>query len=513
MEVRTTVPTPKLSPRALRQAACLLTALPALTAGAANAGDAPRLTHPLLPGVRSAEVWNPAWPRTLHDKQLTGFSPLLLGMKSAPREWATIPVGGELGWTRTVTANSGERSLLVNDGGLRRVDLAPPPPRTRGEQNGDSPRVRAAGGAARWSSGEWGSLLFAGDLRGNGKQYLLLGIGPRLSVVEAETGKTDWVHVFEPAHVQVRAAVGDVLPDRPGLEVAVFQQYGEEGCLIQFPPQGEPQFVWKRTVIVPGQHPERYDHGCDIRLDESVPGEPVLWNVRHHRCRGFNARTGEPISSLVYPIGGGHRRNYGPWAFGRDKAGRTLICVAGEAIQTHVHAIRLNRAGPSEVAWQHYYGEVYEVPGVAVKSIAMEDLDGDGETEMLYNVRDPAAGFRSFVRVRAAGDGTVKAELADHWCAGLVRHAGADDASLLLALPAPAGATPEQGNLEVYRFDRAGRLALIATLPNARRWGPAEVPGKQGNDLLVRQMGVGDVFGARARRGAGGRAPGKPVVG
>jgi len=52
--------------------------------------DAPRLTHPLLPGVRSAEVWNRDWPRTLHDKQITGFSPLVCGMKSAPHVWRPL---------------------------------------------------------------------------------------------------------------------------------------------------------------------------------------------------------------------------------------------------------------------------------------------------------------------------------------------------------------------------------------------------------------------------------------
>ena len=37
-------------------------------------------------------------------------------------------------------------------------------------------------------------------------------------------------------------------------------------------------------------------------------------------------------------------------------------------------------------------------------------------TEMVYNVRDPAQGFRSFVRVRDAGSGEVEVELADAWC-------------------------------------------------------------------------------------------------
>ncbi|SVE56093.1 uncharacterized protein METZ01_LOCUS508947, partial [marine metagenome] len=44
-------------------------------------------THPLMAGIRCAEINQPDWPRTLHDKQLTGFSPLVLGMSRAPSVW------------------------------------------------------------------------------------------------------------------------------------------------------------------------------------------------------------------------------------------------------------------------------------------------------------------------------------------------------------------------------------------------------------------------------------------
>ena len=53
----------------------------------ANAGGATdpgsNETHPLMPGIRSPEIRVTDWPRTLHDKQLTGFSPLTLGMPEA----------------------------------------------------------------------------------------------------------------------------------------------------------------------------------------------------------------------------------------------------------------------------------------------------------------------------------------------------------------------------------------------------------------------------------------------
>ena len=49
---------------------------------------------------------------------------------------------------------------------------------------------------------------------------------------------------------------------------------------------------------------------------------------------------------------------------GRGPEGQLLACVVGESVQTHVHAIHLDRQGSSTLAWERYYGEVYVVPGV-----------------------------------------------------------------------------------------------------------------------------------------------------
>jgi len=424
----------------------------------------PRTTHPLMPGVRSDEVWSPDWPRVLHDRQLTGFSPLVCGMAEAPEVWATVEVGGELTWVRQVRTGDGEDRLLVNDGRLRLVSMA---------------------GEVLWTSSQSGSLAFFGDLRGTGRDHLLLATGYHLTILDAETGETQWRYSFEPSHVYLRCQVADVLPDRPGMEAAVFQQYGEEGCLINFPPEGEPEFVWRKTVIVPGEHPERADHGCDIRLDLSVPGEPVIWNVRHHRCRGFDARTGDMISSLVYQLGGGHRRNYGPWGLGQTRDGRPLICVAGEAIQQHVHGITLSRDGPNELAWQHYYGEVYVQPGVALDCVTIADVDGDGATEIVYNVRDPERDFRSFVRVRDGGTGEVEVEIPDGTCPAAFSGLGPDGASGLLVRSDDGG----ERQLAVYVFSGSGVLDEIARFDGADVSEPVTVPGDEGDDLLLREVG------------------------
>ncbi|MFH1570322.1 MAG: PQQ-binding-like beta-propeller repeat protein, partial [Gemmatimonadota bacterium] len=313
------------------------------------AAPAPADRHPLLPGIRCAEVWRPDWPRTLHDKQLTGFSPLTCGMDRAPEIWATVEAGGELSWARAVEDGDGRLQLLIDDGRLRAVTAA---------------------GQVRWTSPVSGELLFAGDLRGAGPNRgeagldLLLGCAHRLTLLDGATGQVRWERAFQPPHVRVRVAVGRALPGAAGLQAAVFLAYGEAGCLYDFSGGGDPELVWERQVVVEGEWPERYDHGVGIQLDLTAPDQPLIGNVRHHRCRALDARTGEIVSSLLYDLGGGRRRNYGPWSFGTGRDGRRYIVVVSEQVQTHVHGIRLERAGVSALAWQRYYGEVYEVPGV-----------------------------------------------------------------------------------------------------------------------------------------------------
>lgn len=101
-----------------------------------------------MPGIRCDQINDPEWPRTLHDKQITGFSPLVCGMKDAPVVWRTIDVGGELGSVDEIATSDGTSRLLVNDGRLRLM-----------ERNG----------RLVWTADDRGKLVFAGDLRGNGR--------------------------------------------------------------------------------------------------------------------------------------------------------------------------------------------------------------------------------------------------------------------------------------------------------------------------------------------------------
>ncbi|MCA9231439.1 MAG: PQQ-binding-like beta-propeller repeat protein [Planctomycetales bacterium] len=445
----------------------LVVACPELLWSATPVAETDSDTHPLMPGIRMRQLWDRNWPRPLHDRLATSFSPLVCNMKEAPAVWRQIEIGGTVGWTKVLKDPTGNELLLVDDGRLWLVNYA---------------------GKVLWTRGSPGTLLAQGDLRSNGKQYLLMGGGPRLELLSIETGVTEWQHEFRPSFAAVRVRVADILRDMPGQEAAVFLNYSDEGCVINFPPAGEPRIVWQREVTIPDEFNERYDHRCDIELDLSQPEEPMIWNVRRFRCRGFDARTGEMLSTLAYDIGGEHRRNYGPWTLGRDASGGLLACVIGERVQTHVHAIRLHRRGENQLVWEHYYGEVYkQAPGVTVKSLITADVDSDGTTEMVYTVRDPAADYRSFVRIRDAATGAIEFELPDHWGVASFENVGASRESGMLVFDAPHGATPGRGQLKVYHFTNGSEPELIGTLQGASLWGSATIGATANRQLLLRE--------------------------
>ncbi len=420
------------------------------------------MTHPLMPGIRSLEINNTDWPRTLHDKQLTGFSPLSLGMADEPVIWHSVDVPGAYHWIETVKSSSGP-AFLVDDGRLSLYDVA--------------------SADCYWSVPFSGHLVFWGDLFGIETESALIRQGNRLWVVDGSTGEIQWQHTAEPPHVDLRVCIGQVLPGVQGLQAAVFEQYGEDGWLLSFESDGSVREVWRRQVISNDVWPVRADHGCDVALDPSAV--PLLWNVRHHRCQSFEAATGEPVGCVEYELDGAFRRNYGPWRIGTGAGGRRAITVVSEMVQTHVHGLILHEDGTPELAWERYYGEVYVVPGVAVEFLGVEDVDGDGAHEVVYNVRDPENDFRSFTRCRDVATGEVKYEFEDHWCSAFVSGVGASQQALLLLHPASEGATPEQGPAKLVSLT-AGRPETRMEVGHGGPWGITAVAGQTGSDLLLR---------------------------
>lgn len=257
-------------------------------------------------------------------------------------------------------------------------------------------------------------------------------------------------------------------------------------------PSSGPEILWEVGVADDDFDP-RYDHhNGTIALDLADPEQPVVWNLRRHRCRGYDARTGQRLSTITYDIGGAQRRNYGPLYLGRGSNGQRLGCVFGQRVQIHAHAIRLHRDRDNELAWEHYYGEVYkEAPGVTLESHGLVDLEGDGADDMIYSLRDPEQQFRSTVRIRSAESGALRYELVDHWGVAVFKNIGPDKASGFLALEAPQGATPVRGRLKVMVFQANGKPQQVASLELAGPWGPLVVPGPRGNELLLYEQAAG----------------------
>ncbi len=404
-------------------------------------------THPLMPGIRCPGLLDKDWPRPMHDKLATGFSPLTCGMKEAPTIWSRIKIPGQAAWLRVLSHAGQPDRLLVCDSKLR---------------------MFSATGEQLWTQPPADALVCNDHLTGTDREFLLLQSGRILDLRDAATGERVWSHTFEPEYVSLRVRVADILPEMPGMEAAVFLNHGEEGALVSFPPEGQPRIVWQKQVTKHGEFDERYDHVCQIELDLSDPQRPVIWNVRRYRCRGFDARTGDMLSSVEYDIGGEHRRNYGPAGIGRAKNGDALALVVAEDVQVHVHGIRLHRQGTNELAWQHYYGEVYhDAPGVALEHLSFFDADQDGATDVCYSVRDPAKDFRSFVRIRDGETGVVKYELADCWGAKVYPPEAPDGSALLLAYGAPHGAMPKRGQLDVYAIGKDLKPRKLQSFPNA----------------------------------------------
>ena len=420
--------------------------------------------HPLMPGVRSVEINNPHWPRTLHDGQLTGFSPLVLGMSDAPDVWHSIKVAGEYQWIESVAGHN-EPCFLLQDGHLSLYS--------------------AGSGRLLWRAPVSGQLVFWGDLFGDGAPTALLRQANRLVVVDGRTGDVRWSNQYDPPHVDLRVQVDNILPQSPGQQAAVFEQYGEHGWLLSFEPDGAVREVWRRQVISNDVWPVRADHGCDIAFDLSA-SRPILWNVRHHRCQSFDAASGEPMGCLQYELEGAFRRNYGPWRIGTGSNGQRTIVVASEMVQTHVHGLHLHVDGTPELAWERYYGEVYVVPGVAVEFLGVHDVDGDGADELVYNVRDPENNFRSFVRARDLTTGQVRHEFADQWCSALVAGTSPSRPAVLVVHPAPSGATPAQGPAQLVELRAAGQRLVHQSFDHAGPWGVTALPTDRGADMLLR---------------------------
>lgn len=414
--------------------------------------------HPLLPGVRSAEVWNPEWPGTMHDKLLTGFSPLNCGMRESPRLWATIPTGGEASSAAFLPDEQGRTFLLVQDSALRRLD-------SRGRIVWTKPACR---------------MLFYDRLHGDNRYTVGALLGNELTLIDPATGQTFWQQRIEGTLDAGKVRVAKVHPDFLGKQIIVFPQYANVAYLFAFPPgQRAPQQVWRTTEAAVANWPEPADHGVTALIE---PDGSTIWNVRHHTINQFDPRSGQRLRQSEFDSGGAKRRNYGPTILGQAKNGTPLLAILSQHVEHHLTCLTRGSAANPSVVLDRFFGSAYDPPtfGVCARLVSggMGDADGDGGLDVVYSLRiaQPRAEARVIVCDLASGQEQV---LHDLWLAGVADMDG-DGRKEVLAYEDPTAEMPERGTLRMLRFNAEGTLVRIHTRPHSelvlRPQSPTEQP-------------------------------------
>jgi len=476
----------------------------------ALAGEDQPAEHPLLPGVRSPEVWDKQWPSAMHDKLLTGFSPLTCGMPTAPRVWATIHPGGLANSGAFLRLANGKTFFLLQDSRLRRVD-----------QDGDVVWEYAASRA-----------LFYEQLHGDAVFTLGVQSGNHLVLLDPRTGKPIWQRRFGGTIGPGKVRVGRLLSNHPGRQIVVFPQYVTEGYLFVFRTgQRAPELVWKTEDAAVANWPAPADHGVTTIIE---PDGSVIWNIRHHTINSHDPATGRLVRRQEFTSGGGRRRNYGPSLIGQSTDGSPVIAATSQYVEHHLNCFtRTVHPGPSSI-FDRFCGYVYDpnTLGSTTRFVTsgMGDVDADGGTDVVYSLRVGGPQPQSKTIVCDLGTGRERV-LSDTWLAGLVDLDGDGKREIFVYTDSTAE-MPDRGTLQVYQFEANGSLVCIHTEPHAQlmlrplspieqpsevAWSnvdlnaPAILPEQQGVAALVRDLTTNNIrllFQCPGRQGLGTRDAG-----
>lgn len=431
---------------------CLL-AFPA--GGAEKKGE-----HPLLPGVRSAEVWNAEWPGTMHDKLLTGFSPLNCGMRESPQLWATIHTGGEAACAAFLPDAEDKNFLLVQDSALRRIDSS---------------------GQVVWTQ-PGRQLLFHDRLHGDNRYTLGALHGNQLTLMDPETGETFWQQRIEGTLDAGKVRVAKVHPDFPGKQIVVFPQYANVAYLFAFPTgQREPKQVWRTTEAEVANWPEQADHGVAALVE---PDGSTIWNVRHHTINQFDPRSGKRLRQFEFESGKAKRRNYGPTILGQSTNGTPLLAILSQHVEHHLTGLTRRVSESLALVLDRFFSSVYDPPtfGVSARFVAggLGDANGDGGLDVVYSLRVAQPRLETQTIFCDVGSGREQV-LPDVWLAGVVDIDG-DGRKEILAYDDSKAEMPESGTLQIFRFDAEGKLVGIHTRPHSalvlRPQSPTEQPSE-----------------------------------
>ena len=433
----------------------LFCALVSVISGADKKGE-----HPLLPGVRTPEVWNREWPVTMHDKLLTGFSPLNCGMKTAPKLWATIQTGGEVSSATFLPDEQGSTFLLVQDSALRRVD-------SRGQVVWTRPGDQ---------------LLFYDRLHEDNRYTIGALHGSELTLLDPQTGESFWRQAIEGTLDASKVRVAKVHCGFPGKQIMVFPQYKNVAYLFAIPAGARaPQQVWRTTEAEVANWPEPADHGVTALVE---PHGSTIWNVRHHTINQFDPRTGKRLRQFEFESGGVKRRNYGPTILGQSTNGTPLLAILSQHVEHHLTCFtRSNSAAPALVL-DRFFGLAYDPQtfGITVRFVTggLGDANGDSGLDFVYSIRvaQPRPETRTIFCDAASGQEQV---IHDAWLAGVADVDG-DGRKEILVYDDPKTEMPGSGTLSIYRFEADGKLVRICSRPHSelvqRPQSPIEQPAE-----------------------------------
>ena len=272
------------------------------------------------------------------------------------------------------------------------------------------PRVGVVSSAAAREQG-------LGDLDGDGRRESVSAWGRTLAV-RSEDGQVLWTHEFEEdGFADCRMKVGDIIPERPGLEVACSSGHMDTGYgrayLFGFDKgaaQGE--LIWATDDLKSQYAP------CLALGDVDGDGSKEIVLSPHYRVQVLEGRTGAVKYEAPWEVG----RNYGLLLVQNidQDPGEEVIIVCDFVL--HVDMLKFDDGQP-----RHVWGERYMIPdrgGTREKFLhvgpsPLQDLDGDGRFELAYNLLNDHGDNEWHLVIRDAATGEVRADSKGWWLWGL----------------------------------------------------------------------------------------------
>ena len=204
-----------------------------------------------------------------------------------------------------------------------------------------------------------------------------------LTIYSAQTGEVLWSYGFGngvylfPYFVRV----GRITSFLRGLQITVWPQGHDYGYMFAFDKGVENAYIlWKVPGVGKGDL-TRYRPNVVIG-DIEGEGKNSIIITEHSVIWGYDADTGKK----KWEITGPHLRNYGfAGLFDINGDNRKELILVNDAVQPHMSAIIFSQS-EQKYLWDKYYGMRDSV--VKTTSLPISDIDGDGLSEIFFNVID-----------------------------------------------------------------------------------------------------------------------------